>query len=208
MVRLCSCPTSKRRWRGVPRTAGKRRPQGLGRVKLIRRRFLHLAAGAAALPAVARITHAETYPSRPVRIVVPFAPAGPNDIIARVLAQWLSERFGHPFVIENRPGAATNVGTEMVVNAAPDGYTVLIVSSPHAINATLYEKLHFNFMRDIAPVAGILRAPNVMVVAPAFPALICSRIHQLCQSQSGQTQFHLFRALGRQTTCPGRCSRS
>ena len=136
---------------------------------LPRRLFLHLAAGAVALPAISRIAYGQTYPSRPVRIIVPFAPAGPNDIIARVLGQWLSERLGHPFVVENRPGAATNVGTEAVVNAAPDGYTVLMASSPHAINATLYEKLHFNFIRDIAPVAGIMRAPNVMVVAQTFP---------------------------------------
>jgi tripartite-type tricarboxylate transporter receptor subunit TctC len=139
-------------------------------MKLPRRTFLRLATSAAALPALARIARGQTYPLRPVRIIVPFAPAGPNDIIARVLGRWLSEHFGEPFVIENRPGAATNVGTEAVVNAAPDGYTVLIVSSPHAINATLYEKLHFNFRRDIAPVAGIMRAPNVMVVAPTFPA--------------------------------------
>ena len=137
---------------------------------LLRRRFLHLAAGAVALPAVARIAHAQPYPSRPVRIVVPFAAAGPNDIIARVLGQWLAERLGQPFVIENRPGAASNLGTEAVVHAAPDGYTVLIVSSPQAINATLYDKLHFQFRRDIAPVAAIMRVPNVMVVDQSFPA--------------------------------------
>jgi tripartite-type tricarboxylate transporter receptor subunit TctC len=131
---------------------------------LLRRRFLHLAAGAVALPAVARIAHGQAYPSRPVRIVVPFAPAGPNDIIARVLGQWLADRLGQPFVIENRPGAASNLGTEAVVHAAPDGYTALIVSSPQAINATLYDKLHFEFRRDIAPVAAIMRVPNVMVV--------------------------------------------
>ena len=158
-------------------------------MKLIRRRFLHLAAGAVALPAVSRIAHGETYPSRPVRLVVPFAPAGPNDIIARVLGQWLSERFGQPFVIENRPGAATNVGTEAVVNATPDGYTVLIVSSPHAINATLYEKLHFNFMRDIAPVAGIVRAPNVMVVAPAFPAKSVPEFISYAKANPGKLNF-------------------
>jgi tripartite-type tricarboxylate transporter receptor subunit TctC len=140
-------------------------------MKLIRRRFLHLAAGAVALPAVSRIAHGETYPSRPVRLVVPFAPAGPNDIIARVLGQWLSERFGQPFVIEN------------------DGYTVLIVSSPHAINATLYEKLHFNFMRDIAPVAGIVRAPNVMVVAPAFPAKSVPEFISYAKANPGKLNF-------------------
>jgi tripartite-type tricarboxylate transporter receptor subunit TctC len=140
------------------------------RTTLLRRRFLHLAAGAVALPALARIAHGQAYPSRPVRIIVPFAPAGPNDIIARALGQWLAERLGQPFVIENRPGAASNVGTEAVVNAAPDGYTVLMASSPHAINATLYDKLHFEFRRDIAPVAAIMRVPNVMVVDRTFPA--------------------------------------
>jgi len=139
-------------------------------VKLPRRTFLHLAAGAAALPAVSRMARAQTYPTRPVRVIVPFAAAGPNDIIARVLGQWLSERLAHPFIIENRPGAASNLGTEAVVNAAPDGYTVLIVSSPHAINATLYEKHNFNFIRDIAPVAGFMRLPEAIVVHPSFPA--------------------------------------
>ena len=138
-------------------------------MKLLRRRFLGLAAGAAVLPAVSRVARGQGYPSRSVRIIVPFAAAGPNDIIARVLGRWLSERLGQPFVIENRPGAATNLGTEAVVNATPDGHTVLMVSLPHAVNATLYEKLHFNFMRDIAPVAGIMRVSNVMVVAPTFP---------------------------------------
>jgi tripartite-type tricarboxylate transporter receptor subunit TctC len=140
------------------------------RTTLPRRRFLSLAAGAVAVPALARIAHGQTYPSRPVRIIVPFAPAGPNDIIARVLGQWLAERLGQPFVIDNRPGAASNLGTEAVVNAAADGYTVLLASSPHAINATLYDKLHFEFRRDIAPVAAIMRVPNVMVVDPTFPA--------------------------------------
>ncbi len=158
-------------------------------MKLPRRTFLLLAAGAAALPAVPRIARGQTYPSRPVRIIVPFAPAGPNDIIARVLGRWLSERFGEPFVIENRPGAATNVGTEAVVNAAPDGYTVLIVSSPHAINATLYEKLHFNFRRDIAPVAGIMRAPNVMVVAPTFPAKSVPEFIGYAKANPGKLNF-------------------
>jgi len=139
------------------------------RMRIPRRKFLHLAAGAVALPAVARIAHGQAYPSRPVRIVVPFAAAGPNDIVARVLAQWLAERLGQPFVIENRPGGASNLGTETVVHAAPDGYTVLIVSSPQAINATLYDKLHFEFRRDIAPVAAIMRVPNVMVVERSFP---------------------------------------
>jgi tripartite-type tricarboxylate transporter receptor subunit TctC len=139
-------------------------------VKLPRRTFLHLAAGAAALPAVSRVALAQTYPSRPVRLVVGFAPGGGNDITARLMGQWLSERLGQPFVIENRPGAGTNVATEAVVNAAPDGYTILFVAPSAAINATLYEKLNFNFIRDFAPIAGIMRIPNVMVVNPSVPA--------------------------------------
>src|SRR5882762_10771714 len=139
-------------------------------MKLPRRKFLHLAASAAALPAMSRLSWAQAYPSRPVHIIVPFAAAGPNDIVARVVCQWMSEHLGQPFVIENRPGAGTNVGTELVVYAPPDGYTVLVVSSSHAINATLYDKLSFSFVRDIAPVASIMRVPNVMVVNPSFPA--------------------------------------
>ena len=122
-------------------------------MKLPRRKFLHLAAGAAALPAASRIARAQAYPSRPARIVVPFAAGGATDIIARLIGQWLSERLGQQFVIENRPGAGSNIGTEVVVNAPPDGYTLLLVGASSAINATLYEKLNFNFLRDIAPVA-------------------------------------------------------
>jgi tripartite-type tricarboxylate transporter receptor subunit TctC len=139
-------------------------------MKLPRRTFLHLATGAAALPAVARIAWAQTYPSRPVRIVVGLAPGGANDIIARLMGQWLSERLGQPFIIENRPGAATNIATEAVVRAPADGYTLLLVSGAHTVNATLYDKLSFNFIRDIAPVAGIVRLPNLMLVNPSVPA--------------------------------------
>ena len=139
-------------------------------MKLPRRRFLHLAAGAAALPAVSRIAWAQAYPSRPVRIIVPFAAGGGVDIIARLMGQWLSERLGQPFVIENRPGAGGNIGTEAVVRAPADGYTLLLVTAANAINTTLYEKLSFNFVRDIAPVAGIMVVPNIMVVHPSVPA--------------------------------------
>ena len=139
-------------------------------MKLPRRRFLHLATAAAALPAVSRTARAQTYPTRPVRWIVGFPPGGPTDIIARLMAQWLSERLGQPFVIENRPGAAGNIATEAVVRAPADGYTLLMVNPPHAINATLYDKLNFNFIRDIAPVASITRAPLVMEVNPSFPA--------------------------------------
>jgi tripartite-type tricarboxylate transporter receptor subunit TctC len=139
-------------------------------MKLPRRKFLHLAAGAAALPAMSRPARAQTYPSRPVRLIVPLAPGGATDIIARLIGQWLSDRLGQPFIIENRPGAGTNLGTEAVVRAPPDGFTLLLVSTPNAINATLYDKLNFNFIRDIAPVAGIISHPLVMVMNPSVPA--------------------------------------
>ena len=140
-------------------------------MKLPRRNFLHLAAGAAALPAVSRIAWAQAYPTRPVRVIVPFAPAGTTDIAARLMGQWLSERLGQQFVIENRPGASTTIGTEAVVRASADGYTLLLVTTSSAINTTLFEgKLNYNFLRDIVPIAGIFRVPNVMVVHPSVPA--------------------------------------
>ncbi len=135
-----------------------------------RRNFLHLTAGAAALPAVSRIARAQTYPSRPVRIIIGFAPGGVVEIVARLIGQSLSERLGQPFIIESRPGAASNIATEAVVRAPPDGYTLLVVSSANAINATLYDKLNFVFLRDIAPIASIIRHPFVMVVNPSVPA--------------------------------------
>jgi tripartite-type tricarboxylate transporter receptor subunit TctC len=139
-------------------------------MKLPRRNFLHLAAGAAALPAVSRIARAQAYPARPVRVIVPLAPAGASDILARLIGQWLSERLGQQFVIDNRPGGGGNIGTEAVIRAPADGYTLLMVGGYNAINATLYEKLNFDFIRDIAPVAGTIRAPNVMAVNPSVPA--------------------------------------
>jgi len=139
-------------------------------MKLPRRKFLHLAAGAAALPAVSRIAQAQVYPSRPVRIIVGYAAGGGVDITARLIGQWLSERLGQQFVIENRPGAGGNLATEAVVRATADGYTLLMVGGFNAINTTLYDKLKFNFIRDIAPVAGVTRLPNVMVVNPSVPA--------------------------------------
>jgi tripartite-type tricarboxylate transporter receptor subunit TctC len=139
-------------------------------MKLPRRQFLHLTAAAAALLAVSRIARAQTYPSRPVRLIVPFGPAGATDITARLIGQWLSERLGQQFVIENRPGAGSNVGTEAVVRAAPDGYTLGLFGAPSAINATLYDKLNFKFVRDIAPIAPIVRFPYIMVVNPSVPA--------------------------------------
>ena len=125
-------------------------------MKLPRRNFLHLAAGVAALPAASRIARAQAYPSRPVRIIVPFAPAGASDITARLIGQWLSERLGQQFVIENRPGGGGNIGTEAVVRAPADGYTLLMVGSANASNATFYDKLNFNFIRDIAPVGSVV----------------------------------------------------
>src|SRR5438128_8288138 len=131
---------------------------------LPRRQFLHLVAGAAALPALSRIARAQTYPTRPVRLVVAFAAGSTIDITARLLGQWLSERLGQPFIIENRPGAGGNIGVEAVVKAPPDGYTLLMVGLTNAVNATLYEKLNFNFIRDIAPVASVMRNPLVIDV--------------------------------------------
>src|SRR5262247_4295388 len=139
-------------------------------MKLPRRNFLHLAAGAAALPAVSRIASAEAYPTRPVRLIVGFAAGGPADIVARLMVQWLSEHLGQEFVVENRPGAASNIATEAALRAPPDGYTLLLVTSTNAVNATFYENLNFNFMNDIAPIAGIIRVPFVMEINPSIPA--------------------------------------
>ena len=139
-------------------------------MKLPRRKFLHLAAGAAALPFAPHVARAQAYPTRPVRLIVPLAPGGATDIVARLMGQWLSERLGQPFIIENRPGAGGNIGTDTVVKARPDGYTILMASTTNAINATLYDKLSFNFIRDIAPVATISRNTLVMVVHPSLPA--------------------------------------
>jgi tripartite-type tricarboxylate transporter receptor subunit TctC len=139
-------------------------------MKLSRRLLLQLAAGVSALPALPRSAGAQTYPQRPVRLIVPFAAGGASDILARLIGQWLSERLGQPFVVEMRPGAGGNVGTEAVVTSPPDGYTLLMVNAaPSAINATLYEKLSFNFLRDMAPVGGVLRTPLVLQVNPGFP---------------------------------------
>src|SRR5262249_40814138 len=139
-------------------------------MKLSRRRFQQLMAGALALPAASRAARAQVYPQRPVHIMVGYAPGGGNGIAPRLIGQWLSERLGQPFVIENRPGAAGNIATEAVVRAPADGHTLLLSSLANATNATLYDKLDFNFIRDIAPVGGIFRVPNVMLVNPAFPA--------------------------------------
>src|SRR5215831_10786327 len=137
-------------------------------MKLPRRRFLHLAAGAAALPALSRFAKGQSYPTRPVRIVVGFTAGGSTDIGARLIGQWLQERLGQPFIIENRPGAATNIATEAVVRSPPDGYTLVTVGPSAAVNATLYDNLGFVFLRDIAPVAGIIRQPQVLLGNPSL----------------------------------------
>jgi tripartite-type tricarboxylate transporter receptor subunit TctC len=158
-------------------------------MKLPRRSFLHLAAGAAALPALPRIARAQAYPSRPVRIVAPTAPGGAPDIIARLIGPWLSQRLGQQFVVENRPGSGNNIGTEAVVRAAPDGYTLLIVSSSNTINATLYDKLNFVFLRDIAAVAGIISLPFVMVLNPSVPAKTVPDFIAHAKANPGKVSF-------------------
>jgi tripartite-type tricarboxylate transporter receptor subunit TctC len=139
-------------------------------MKLDRPQFLHLVAGTAALPALSGIARAQTYPTKPVRIVAGFAPGGGTDITARLIGQSLSERLGRQFIIEDRPGAGSNIGTEAVVNAAPDGYTLLLATTSNAVNATLYERLNYNFIRDIKPVAAVSRVPNIMAANPLVPA--------------------------------------
>jgi tripartite-type tricarboxylate transporter receptor subunit TctC len=151
-----------------------------------RRRFLRLAAGAAVLPAAARIASAENYPARTVRLIVGFAPGGATDIMGRLMGQWLSERLGRTFIVENRAGAGSNVGTEVVVNAAPDGHTLLVATVVNAINATLYEKINFNFVRDIAPVGGIHREPFVMLVNPSLPATTVAEFIAYAKSNRGK----------------------
>jgi tripartite-type tricarboxylate transporter receptor subunit TctC len=158
-------------------------------VKLPRRSFLHLAAGTAALSAVPRLAWAQAYPARPVRIIVGFPPGGPSDIAARLIGQWLSERLDQPFVIESRPGGGGNIGTEAVVRASPDGYTLLLVPSASAVNATLYEKLSFNFVRDIAPVAGIIRIPLVMVVNASVQARTVPELIAYAKANPGKINF-------------------
>ena len=158
-------------------------------MKLLRRQFLYLAAGTAALPAVSCIAWAQTYPTRPVHLIVGFPAGGPQDIVMRLIGQWLSERLGQSFVIENRPGASGNVGAEAVVRAAPDGYTLLSVSSPNAINATLYNNLNFNFIRDISPVASIMRVPLVMEVNPSVPVKTVPEFIAYAKANPGKINY-------------------
>jgi tripartite-type tricarboxylate transporter receptor subunit TctC len=155
-------------------------------MKLPRRQFLRLAAGAAVLPAASRIAGAQAYPTRPVRVLVGFAPAGAVDISARLVAQSLSERLGQPFTIENRPGAGTNLATEAAVRAPADGYTLVMISPPAAINATLYEKLNFNVIRDLAPIASVIRMPFVLLVNPSVPAKTVPELIALARANPGR----------------------
>ena len=158
-------------------------------MKLPRRQFLHFAAGAAALPAVSQSAWAQTYPTRPVRIIVATGAGGAPDILARLIGQWLAERLGQPFVTENRPGGGNNIGTEAVVRAPPDGYTLLLVDPTASINATLYEKLNYNFMRDIALVAGIVLLPQVIVVNPSFPAKTVPELIAYAKANPGKVNM-------------------
>jgi len=158
-------------------------------MKLPRRQFLQLAVGAAAMPAASRIAQAQTYPTRPVRWIVGFAAGGDADIIARLIGQWLSERCGQQFIVENRPGAASNLAIAAAVRAPADGYTLVSVSSTNAINATLYEKLNFNLIADIAPVAGIVRAPHVLVVHPSFPARTVPEFIAYAKADPGKINY-------------------
>src|ERR1017187_10091923 len=158
-------------------------------MKLLRRQFLYLVAGTAALPVITRVVRAQTYPTRPLHLIVGFPAGGPQDIVMRLLGQWLSERLGQSFVIENRPGASGNVGAEAVVRAAPDGYTLLSVSSPNAINATLYNNLNFTFIRDISPVASIMRVPLVMEVNPSVPVKTVPEFIAYAKANPGKINY-------------------
>ena len=182
-------PPMKNRKREICTSGSVRDEAGQPPHLLGRRKFLHLAAGAAALPAVSRIARAQTYPTRPVHIIVGFAPGSASDIIARLIGQRLSERLGQPFVVENRGGAGGTLGAEAVVRAPPDGYTLLLCGSPDAFNATIYDKLSFNFTRDIAPVAGISRGPLVLVVHPSFPAKTVPAFIVYAKANPGKINF-------------------
>jgi len=158
-------------------------------MRLPRRQILRLAAGAAALPFAPHVARAQAYPTRPVRLVVGYAPGGLTDIIARLIGQWLSERFGQQFIVENRPGAGSNIGTEVVVRAAADGYTLLLVAPANAINATLYEKLNYDFLRDIVPIASIARFGNVMEVNPTVPVKSVPEFIAYAKANPGKINF-------------------
>src|SRR5262249_6899621 len=172
---------------------------------LPRRKFLHLAAGAVALPGVLRIARAQTYPARSVRLIEGFGAGGAADIIARLMGQWLSERLGQPIVVGNRTGAATNIATDAVVRAAPDGYTLLLITSANAINAAMY-KLNFDFVRDIAPVAGIVQVPLLTEVHPSFPARTVAEFITHAKASPGKINL-ASAGIGSSTHWPAKCSR-
>jgi tripartite-type tricarboxylate transporter receptor subunit TctC len=156
---------------------------------IVRRQMMQLASGLAALPLVARIAVAQAYPSKPIRLVVGFTPGGGNDIVGRLIGQWLSEHLGQPVIVENRPGAATNIATESVVRAAPDGYTLLFCGMTNAINATLYENLSYNFIRDIAPVAALINYPSIMVVHPSVAQKTVAEFVAYAKANPGKLQM-------------------
>jgi tripartite-type tricarboxylate transporter receptor subunit TctC len=158
-------------------------------MKRRRRQFLQMAASAASLPVVSRVAWAQTYPMRPVRWILGFPPGGPTDIVVRLIGQYLAEKTGQPFVIENRPGAGGNLATQAVVNATPDGYTILAIAHANAINATLYQNLPFNFIRDIAPVAGLVQMPNVLEVHPSVPAKTVSEFIAYAKANDGKLSY-------------------
>jgi tripartite-type tricarboxylate transporter receptor subunit TctC len=175
-------------------------------MKLSRRQFLHLTAGAAALPAVSRFAWAESYPTRPVHLIVGFPPGGPTDIFARLIGDWLSKRFGQPFVIENRPGAGSTIGVATVVSAPADGYTLLLISTSAVISASYYQNLSFNLVRDIAPVCGVALEPMVMVVNPSVPARTVPEFIANAKAEPGKI---IMASVGNGTTrkWPANCSR-
>src|SRR5215468_9291228 len=175
-------------------------------MKLPRRQFLHLAAGAAVLPAVPRLARAQAYPTRPVRFVVGFAPGGGGDLATRLMGQWLSERLGQQFVVENRVGAASNLATEQVVHAPPDGYTLIQLNVANAINASLYSKLSFDVLRDLPPVASFMRVPNVMEISPTLPVRRFPNSSPMRRPIPERSCLHP-RASARRSTCPANCSR-
>jgi tripartite-type tricarboxylate transporter receptor subunit TctC len=175
-------------------------------MKLPRRRFLHLAAAAASLPGVSHIARAQSYPARPVRLVIGFAAGGTQDVIGRVMGQWLSERLGQQIIIENRPGAASNIAAEAVIKSLPDGYTLFMVGPNNAINASIYDKLSFDFVRDIAPVAGIMRVPNVMEVNPSVPVTSVPEFIAYAKANPGRSTLRRAETEHR-CTCPASCSR-
>jgi len=175
-------------------------------MKLPRREFLHLAAGAATLPILSRVARAQAYPSRPVRLVVGAPAGGGFDIVARLIGQWLSERLGQPFIVENRPGAGGNIATEAVVRASADGHTLLLITAANAINVTLYKRLNFSFIRDIAPVASIARTPLVVVVNPSVPVKTVSELITHAKANPGKLSM-ASTGIGTPPHVAGECSR-